>query len=315
MSDITKKSVTVPGPGWDIAADLILPPGFEESGTYPAIISGHPIGSCKEQTAGNVYGPALAESGFVVIAFDASFQGESGGEPRWTENPVQRSADFSHVTDYLVTLDYVDADNIGVLGICGGGGYATNATMLERRIKALGAVVPVNYGRLMQEGFSQYDPIAMLEQVAEQRTKEARGGDVQVNELLPASPEAAKAAGQSDRDVVEATDYYKTERGRQPNGVARMNVGTLNQALNWYAFLRLETMLTQPVMVVVGDMPGAFGSYRDGMELYGRSASSADRQLVVAEGYSHYDLYDKPEATTIALDALIPFFTKHLART
>ncbi|MBD4563362.1 prolyl oligopeptidase family serine peptidase, partial [Xanthomonas citri pv. citri] len=87
------------------------------------------------------------------MAFDASFQGESGGEPRWTENPVQRSADFSHVADYLVTLDYVDAENIGVLGICGGGGYATNATMLERRIKALVAVVPVNYGRLMQEGF------------------------------------------------------------------------------------------------------------------------------------------------------------------
>lgn len=139
-----------------------------------------------------MYGAALAKEGFVVIAFDASYQGESGGEPRWTENPVQRSADFVYVTDYLVTLDYIDADNIGVLGICGGGGYATNATMLERRIKALVAVVPVNYGRLMQEGFSQYDPVAMLEQIAEQRTKEARSGDVKVNELLPESPAAAR---------------------------------------------------------------------------------------------------------------------------
>ncbi|GAA4553026.1 alpha/beta hydrolase [Amycolatopsis samaneae] len=314
MSDITIKPVTVKTPYWDIAANLLLPPDFDDSKTYPAVVSAHPIGSCKEQTAGNVYGPALAKEGFVVIAFDASFQGESGGEPRWTEDPARRVADFSYVVDHLVTLGYVDADRIGVLGICGGGGYATNATMLERRFKALGAVVPVNYGRLMQEGFSQYDAIALLEQVAEQRTKEARGGDVQVNELLPPSPAAAQEAGATDRDVVEATEYYKTDRGGKPNGVARMNFGTLNQALNWDAFLRAETMLTQPALIVVGDQPGAFGSYRDGMELYGRIASSKDRQLVVAEGYSHYDLYDRPEPVKIALDALIPFYRKHLGQ-
>lgn len=314
MSDTAKRTVSVPGPGWDIAADLIFPPGFDETNTYPAIISAHPIGSCKEQTSGTVYGPALAAEGFVVIAFDASYQGASGGEPRWTEDPTKRVADFTYVTDYLTTLDYIDADRIGVLGICGGGGYATNATMLERRIKVLGAVVPVNYGRLMQEGFSEYEPVAMLEQVAQQRTAEARGGDVQVNELLPASPAAAKEAGQTDRDVVEATDYYKTDRGQQPGGAARMNLGSLNQALNWDAFLRLETMLTQPAMIVIGDKPGAFGSYRDGMELYGRIAASADRQLVVAEDYSHYDLYDQDAAVKIALDNLIPFYKKHLIR-
>ncbi len=315
MSDNAKRTVSVPGPGWDIAADLILPPGFDETATYPAIISAHPIGSCKEQTAGTVYGPALAAEGFVVIAFDASYQGASGGEPRWTEDPTKRVADFSYVADYLTTLSYVDADRIGVLGICGGGGYATNATMLERRIKVLGAVVPVNYGRLMQEGFSQYDPVAMLEQVAAQRTAEARGGDIKVNELLPSSPEAAKEAGHTDRDVVEATDYYKTNRGRQPGGVARMNLGSLNQALNWDAFLRVETMLTQPAMIVVGDKPGGFGSYRDGMELFGRIAASTDRQLVVAEGYSHYNLYDQEAPVKLALDSLIPFYKKHLAAT
>ncbi|SFP80070.1 alpha/beta hydrolase [Amycolatopsis rubida] len=314
MSEIETRRVTVKAPYWDIAANLVLPPDFDENKTYPAVISAHPIGSCKEQTAGNVYGPALAREGFVVIAFDASFQGESGGEPRWTEDPTQRVADFSHVVDHLVTLDYVDADRIGVLGICGGGGYATNATMLERRIKALGAVVPVNYGRLMQEGFSEFDPVKLLEQVSDQRTKEARGGDVQVNELLPPSPDAAREAGAADRDIVEAVDYYKTGRGEKPNGAARMNLGSLNQALNWDAFLRAETLLTQPALIVVGDQPGAFGSYRDGTELYGRIAASRDRQLVVAEGYSHYDLYDRPEPVKIALDALIPFYRKHLGQ-
>lgn len=95
---------------WDIAADIHFPPNFDKSRKYPAIISAHPIASCKEQTSGNVYAPALANEGFVVIAFDASFQGASGGEPRSIEDPVQRVEDFRHVTDYLVTLPYVDED-------------------------------------------------------------------------------------------------------------------------------------------------------------------------------------------------------------
>ena len=86
---------------WDIAADLHFPPNFDETKNYPAIISAHPIGSCKEQTSGNVYGAALAEAGFVVIAFDRSFQGASGGEPRSIEDPTQSVEDFRHVADYL----------------------------------------------------------------------------------------------------------------------------------------------------------------------------------------------------------------------
>src|SRR5262250_1991190 len=148
---------------WDIAADLHFPPNFDETKNYPAIISAHPIGSCKEQTSGNVYGAALAREGFVVIAFDASFQGDSGGEPRSIEDPVLRVADFFEVTDYLMTLPYVDEDRIGVLGICGGGGYSINAAMTERRIKAVATITGANYGRLIREGFSGYNPIAAME--------------------------------------------------------------------------------------------------------------------------------------------------------
>ncbi|MCV5289198.1 dienelactone hydrolase family protein, partial [Escherichia coli] len=118
---------------------------------------------------------------------DASFQGESGGEPRWIEDPTQRVEDISRVIDYAVTLPYVNAERIGVLGVCGGGGYAINAALTEKRIKAVVSITGVNIGRLFREGFSNYDPIGVLNAMASQRTKEARGGELQINELLPAS--------------------------------------------------------------------------------------------------------------------------------
>ncbi|QHD69368.1 alpha/beta fold hydrolase [Sphingobium yanoikuyae] len=297
---------------WHIAANIQFPPNFDAAKTWPTIIAVHPFGSCKEQTSGNVYGKALAEQGFVVIAYDASFQGESGGTPRWIEDPTQRVEDISHVIDYVVTLPYVDADRIGVIGICGGGGYVLNATLTEKRIKAVVAITPVNIGRLFREGFSNYDPLGALDAMASQRTKEARGGELQINELLPASPDAARAAGLTERDVFEATDYYKTARGQQPGGWTRMLFSHAQNTLSWDAFAFAEMLMTQPMMVVIGQKVGAFGAYRDGMEIYGRSIASKDRQLVSLEDWSHYDLYDKPEPVGLALDRLLPFFRSHL---
>ncbi|BEM78529.1 alpha/beta hydrolase [Serratia marcescens] len=297
---------------WHIAAHIQLPPGFDESKRYPTVVSVHPFGSCKEQTSGNVYAKALAEQGYVVIAYDASFQGESGGAPRWIEDPTQRVEDISRVIDYAVTLPYVDAERIGVLGICGGGGYAVNATLTEKRIKAVVSITGVNIGRLFREGFSGYDPLGALNAMAAQRTREARGGELQVNELLPASPQEATAHGLTERDVFEATDYYKTARGQQPGGATRMLFSHAQKTLAWDAFAFTEVLLTQPVMVVVGEKIGAFGAYRDGMEVYGRATASAHRELVSLADFSHYELYDKPEAVRAAMDKVLPFLAAHL---
>lgn len=304
-------TVAVKGWAWNIATDIHFPPGFDASKTYPTIIAAHPTGSCKAQTSGNVYGKALAEAGFVVAAFDASFQGESGGEPRSVEDPAFRVSDFSFVIDHLVTLPYVDADNIGVLAICGGAGYAVAATKIDRRIKALGTVAGSNVGRLMREGFSEYHPIAMLEAVAAQRIAEARGGAEQINDLLPPSVDAAQQAGVTDIDVLEATDYYKTDRAQNPGALTSFNFARQAALADWDAYDRVEVLLTQPLMVVIGDKTGAFASQRLSMELYGRAASE-DKQLVVVEGASHYDLYDRPEPTRVALENLVPFFRTHL---
>ncbi|MBP6876470.1 MAG: alpha/beta hydrolase [Phenylobacterium sp.] len=296
---------------WDIAADIHFPPDFDRTRKHPAIISAHPIGSCKEQTSGAVYGAALAKEGFVVIAFDRSFQGGSGGEPRSIEDPTLSVEDFRHVADYLVTLPYVDENRIGVLGICGGGGYAINAAMTERRIKAVGTVTAANYGRLMREGFTGYNPIAALEAVASQRTAEARGADYKVDDLLAASPEEARRHGVTDRDPLEATEYYRTPRGQAPNGLNRSLPSHQAAAVGWDAFHLAEVLLTQPLCVVVGDQVGAFGAYRDGCEIIGR-ARSEKKELVVIEGWSHYDLYDKPEPVGMALAKLVPFYKESL---
>lgn len=297
---------------WDMSALVLFPEDFNESKRYPTMISVHPFGSCKEQTSSAVYGKALAELGYVVIAFDASFQGESGGFPRYVEDPSQRVEDISRVIDYAVTLPYVDENRIGGLGICGGGGYIINSALTEKRLKAVVGITPVNVGRLFREGFSMYDPIANLEAMAAQRTAEARGSELQINDLLPPSVEFAKENGLTERDVFEATEYYKTPRGQTEGGATRMLFSHAQKTLSWDAFAFAETLLTQPVMAVVGQKVGAFGAYRDGQEIYGRSVQSKDRQLVNLENWSHYELYDHPEAVSMAMDKVSAFLGTHL---
>lgn len=307
----TLKQVAYRNLGWDSAADLHLPPGFDENQRYPAIVSTHPIGSCKEQTSGNVYGRQLAQAGFIVLAFDASFQGASGGEPRFMEDPSIRVSDIRYAIDYLVSLPYVDENRIGAIGICGGGAYTINAASTDHRIKALTSITGVNFGRLMREGFSQFDPLGALEAMATQRTAEAKGASRHVIDYLPGSVDAGKQAGVTDIDVLEATDYYKSPRGQQPNGATSGLFCFNSAAMAWDAFAHAETLLTQPLLVVIGDKPGGFGAYRDGWEIHGRAASKA-KQIFVAEGWSHYDLYDQPEPVALAMTQIVPFFKQHL---
>ena len=303
-------SIQNPGMTSNIAANLHFPPGFDAARRYPAIVATHPIGSCKEQTAGKVYGAALAEAGFVVIVPDASCQGGSSGSPRWLEDAEQRVRDYRDVLDYLQRLPYVDPQRIGILGICGGGGYSIKAAIIDQRIKALVSITGVNFGRLFREGFSGFNPVGTLEAMAAQRTVENAGGEQRVDIFLPESVAAGKAAGITDIDVLEATDYYRN-RHRQANAGTRMLFSHAATNLAWDAFAFAETLLTQPMMVVIGDKPGGFGAYRDGMEIHGRAASK-DKHLVVAEGWSHYDLYDQPEPVRFVLSKVVPFFKEKL---
>ncbi|NAW66734.1 alpha/beta hydrolase [Photobacterium halotolerans] len=307
------KNVTFKNRDWDVAATIRFPDNFDPAKSYPAIICAHPISSCKEQTAGNVYGEALAKAGFITLAFDASTQGQSGGQPRYSEDPGTRTEDFRCAVDYLVTLDYVDAARIGVLGVCGGGAYAANVAMTEKRIKAVGTVVATNYGRMLREGDMSPDAaLNLLETIGQLRTAEARGEEPLIVGYIPFNNQAEReAAGIEDVDMIEAIDYYLTPRGQAAGSPNKLRLSSTGPAVGWDAFHLADKLLTQPLHVVLGSVAGAFGSYRDGFELYTKARSS-EKSIQVVDGASHYDLYDQPEATSKALEQLVPFYQKHL---
>lgn len=291
---------------WDTAANLHLPDNFNETQKYTAIVCVHPGSSVKEQTAG-LYAEQLAQQGFIALAYDASFQGESGGEPRYLEDPAARVEDICYAVDYLTTLSFIDENRIGLLGICAGGGYAANAAMKERRIKTVATVVGTNASRAFREA----NFLETLKAVSIQRTAEANGAEPIITQWTPNSAEEAKQMGMDEFDMLEAIDYYRTSRGNYPTSNNKLLFTSMSKLIMFDAFHFAEFLLTQPLLVIVGDKVGAFGSYRDGFELYNKAASK-HKKIHVVKGASHYDLYDQPKATTEALDNLVLFFQENL---
>lgn len=291
---------------WDIAGNLYFPENFDSTKKYAAIVCVHPGSSVKEQTAG-LYANQLAKGGFIALTFDASFQGESGGEPRFLEDPATRVEDIRCAIDFLTTVESVDNDRIGALGICAGGGYAANAAISEKRIKAIATVVGTNASR----AFRETNPVEILKAVAKQRTAEANGTEKLINNWIPNSADEARQAGMEEMDLMEAIDYYRTPRGQHPNSSNQLLFTSMANLIMFDAFHLAEYFLTQPLLVIVGDKVGAFGSYRDGFDLFNKAASS-NKKIYTVKGAGHYDLYDQPKATSEALEQIIPFFNENL---
>lgn len=287
-----------------VVGNLFLPENFNENGQYPAIVVCHPAGGVKEQAAGT-YAEQLAGQGFVTIAYDASFQGESGGEPRQMENPYIRVEDISAAVDFLTTLPYVDNNRIGGLGICAGGGYMVAAAMRDRRIKSVGTVSAVNIGEGFRYSWGGHETpdsqnlIGMLENVGQTRTAQANGGELVYIPLTPQSKE-----GITLPDMLEAIDYYWTARANHPRAVSRMLLVDLAQQATFDAFHLTEQFLTQPLMIVAGT---AANTLWFSEELY-RRAAAKDKTLHLVEGATHIAMYDiyVPQA----MEQLAPFFKR-----
>ena len=303
-----QQSVRFKNQTWEVAANLFFPDSFDKKKKYATIVCVHPGSSVKEQTAGLYAAKLASQGGFITLAFDASYQGESGGEPRYLEDPATRVEDIRCAVDYLTMQPFVDNSRIGLLGVCAGGGYAANAAMTERRIKAVSTVVATNASRAFRES----NPLETLGAVGQQRTAEANGAEELITNWTPSSVEEAKQSGMDEFDMLGAIDYYRTPRGEYPTSCNKLRFTSMSALIMFDAFHLAEFLLTQPLLVIFGDRVGAFGSYRDGFDLYNKAASKAKKMHIV-KGASHYDLYDQPEATGEALNQLIPFFREHLA--
>jgi len=294
------------GQGITIAANLYFPAGFDAGKQYPAIVVAHPGGGVKEQTAG-LYAAKLAKQGFVTIAFDASYQGESSGEPRQLENPYIRTEDVSAVIDYLTTLPYVDQARIGAMGICAGGGYAANAAINDRRIKALGTVSAVNIGSMFRNGWDNTvkdaDAVAYLDFGSQARSSDAGKPELATIPLAPMRKEDAP-----NKELEEAWEYYHTPRCQHPNAPGYTLARSLTQIISYDAYNKAEAFLTQPILAVAGSVAGSKWMSDD---LLARAAST-DKRLHIVDGANHMSLYDVPQYVDEAVSELVPFFQSHL---
>lgn len=290
--------------GITLAADLYMPK--DAAAPMAAIAVSGPFGAVKEQSSG-LYAQTLAERGFLTIAFDPSYTGESGGEPRNVASPDINTEDFSAAVDYLTTRSDVDADRIGIIGICGFGGMGINAAAMDTRIKATVASTMYDMSRVTANGyFDSMDADARYElrsKLNEQRTKDAQSGTIASAGGLP-----DKLSGNEPQFVKDYYDYYKTKRGYHPR--------SLNGGAGWNTTSALSFM-TMPLLQYAGEIRNAV------LLIHGEKAHSRyfsedtfkkltgdNKELMIIPNASHVDLYDRMDI--IPWDKMVTFFNTYL---
>jgi hypothetical protein len=304
-----RTNVTFPGAGLNLAGHLYIP----ESDARPpraAIVVGPSSSGVKEQASG-LYARRLSEQGFVVLAFDPAYQGESEGEPRGLEDPTHRTEDFKAAVSYLTTRhDVVDPERIGSLGICGSGGYVLAAAAGDHRIKAVGAVAAADVPRHFRYGGDgTQDPavfLGMLGAAAAARTAEADGEGAQTFLLFPSTAEEAfTRGGEYGR---EGFEYYCTPRGEHPRSAKHLPWISVDRMTFFDAFQGADLIAPRPVLLIVGSR--AVTSWMS-VDAYQRAQEP--KELHWIEGASHVDLYDKDEYVTPAVAKLAEFYKANLA--
>lgn len=290
----------------DMVGDLYFPANYSPAKKYAAIIVGHPFGGVKEQTSG-LHARKLAEIGYVTLAFDASYYGESGGYPRRMESPEVRVDDFSAAVDFLTNHPAVEADKIGVIGICGGGCYSVSATQIDHRIKALATISMYDMGRARRQGIGDTQTyqqrMSILDEIGRQRTAEYGGA---VRKDIRALPE--KVDENTPKFAIDFLDYYDNpERGQHPNSTGYYSYTSLAPMMNFFPFTQIETISPRPLLFIVGE--NAVSKYFS-EDAYEKAAEP--KELFVVPGATHVDLYDQPEYLKITLPKLDTFFKQYL---
>ena len=298
--------------GITLAADLYTPESAE--GKLPAIAVCGPFGAVKEQCSG-LYAQTLAERGFVTLAFDPSFTGESGGQPRYMASPDINTEDFMAAVDFLSLHERVDAERIGILGICGWGGMALNTAALDTRVKATVASTMYDMTRVNANGYfdaedSEEARHAKREAMCAQRLADLRAGEYALGggvvDPLPAD---------APKFVADYYDYYKTPRGYHPrslNSNGGWNVIGCQSFMN-QPILRYSSEIRSAVLVVHGEEAHSCYFGRDAYaNMVDGNAHVDNKELLIIPGASHTDLYDGGENKVIPWDKLEGFYRQYL---
>jgi fermentation-respiration switch protein FrsA (DUF1100 family) len=303
-----RTDVSFDSAGIEIAGHLYTP-GHDDAGPRPAIVVGHPGSGVKEQAAG-LYARRLSSQGFVTLAFDAAYQGESGGAPRGLEDPAQRVEDLKAAVSFLTTRDDVDPGRIGVLGICASGGYGIAAAATDHRVQAVATVSAVDIARQFRAGADgAQDPAVvqrLLDAAAAARTAAARGESVPPLKLFPDTEQEARQGGPH---VYEGWEYYRTPRARHPRSASYLTWSSVDRIALFDAFASASLIGRRPLLLIAGR--AAVTSWMS-VQAVQEAAGPGPRELHWIDGASHVDLYDKEQYVGPAVTKLAGFFTKSL---
>ena len=299
--------------GIRIAANVYTPAGYEcfSDKKYPAVTVAHPNGGVKEQVAG-LFAQRLAEMGYVAIAADASYQGESQGEPRQRDYPANRIDDVSGMVDFLTSLSYVDTDRIASLGICGGGGYTLAAAQVDKRIKAVATLSMFNTGRVRRNGFMDGDTANIqtrLQKAAEARNKELKNEIMYEGDNPPMTEDQLRALMEKlpaglYRDGVE---YYGITHAH-PNANSRYTTESLMHLMAFDVDDRMD-LIDQPLLMMAGDIADTRYMTDSAFE---KAVNAKSKELFLIEGATHIRTYWVPEYVEKAAGKLKEFFGENL---
>jgi fermentation-respiration switch protein FrsA (DUF1100 family) len=288
--------------GIDLVADLYTPRGMDPSRNYPALVVGHPFGGVKEQSSG-LYAQQMAERGFIALAHDASYNGESGGKPYRTASPDIYVEDFSAGADFLGMDPRVDRERLGVIGVCASGGFALSAAQIDPRFKAIATSALYDMGWVIRDGFdkSNTDEMrkGMLAAINQQRYVDLETGTPAMREQPTVLPTDA------DPITAEFFEYYRTQRGAHPRSSTGITVTSAPSFFHFRPLDHMEWITPRPVLMIAGEIAH---SRLFTEEAFARA--SEPKELIVVPGARHIDLYDRVDM--IPFDRLGAFFTQHL---
>jgi uncharacterized protein len=293
--------------GIDIAANVYTPANYNPSKSYPAVVVAHPNGGVKEQVAG-LYAQRLAEAGYIAIAADAAYQGASGGLPRNVDKPAFRIEDIRGMADYITYYKGVDASQLGLLGICGGGGYALKAAQTDKRFNAVATISMFNSGQVRRNGYMNSGVSTIqerLKQATEARALEAAGGNV----LYTADTEITDAmADKMPFDLYREGHYYYNRTHAHPNSTFRYTMSSLLDLMAFDAATNME-LINQPLLMIAGSKADSY--YMTDLA-FNLATGTKEKELFLIPGATHIQTYYVPDYVSQAVRKLNEFFGKNL---